>query len=260
MRDEFRMGAAGAPAEGSDAGPAKDLIDAYMTSRVLSYRRQAKRSFEDAQRLAGKDAGAAEEKAREALDASAKAFWWAEDSPLEERQHQLMHKIGKWKRKQLGCSIFFDGKGYAHRCPVVIAHKKMGFSVGFTATRICSICRKDLASDECPHFRDRSYWIRGGADAYGPCRVCEQDPCKHRADTLYRARVVAIVSAHSNMSLHEVSIVRKPAQPEARLAEVPIDIDELASHLGPNFLPGVRLNCDQCLGKCPGFTEFPGEH
>ncbi len=258
-RNAFRMNEVGAPAEGSDAGPAKDLTDAYVASRVRSYRRQAQRSFEDAQRLVAKDSTAAEAKVQEALDASARAFWWAEDSSLEDRQHQLLHKIGRWKRRSLGCSIFFNGKTYAQRCPVAIAHKKMGFSMGFTATRICSICRSDLASDECPHFRDRSYWVRGGADADGPCRVCTQDVCKHRADTLYRVSVVGIISAQSNMVLHEISIVRKPAQPEARLTEIPIDTGELARHLGVNFLPGVSVSCDQCVGKCPGFTEVSGQ-
>ncbi|MDW4916433.1 hypothetical protein [Streptomyces californicus] len=255
-RNEFRLNEPGAPAEDSDAGPARDLGDAYVASRVRYYRQQAVRSFEDAQRLVVKDAVAAEEKIKQSLNSAAKSFWWAEDSSLEDRQHQLMHKIGRWKRKSLGCSLHFDGKEYVQRCPVAIAHKKMGFSIGFTATRMCSLCRHDLASDDCPHFRGQSYWVRGGADANGSCRVCVRDECKHRPDTLYRASVVGIVSAESNMVLHEVSIVRKPAQPEARLTEIPIDIQRLAAHLGPNFLPGVRVSCDQCLGDCPGFVEF----
>lgn len=255
----FRKDEVGAPHEGDDAGPSKELIEAARTERVRSCRLQAKNSYRDAQRLASKDAAAAEEKAVQALQFAAKAFWWAEDSPLEEGQHQLMHKIGRWKRKNVGCSLSFANNAYKQRCPVAIAHKKIGLSIGFTAIRFCSICRQDLSSDACLHFRDRSYWVSGGADPEGPCRVCAGDVCSHREDTLYRAAVVGVVSEASNMVLNEISFVRKPAQPEARLTELPIDADELAEYLGPEFLSGVRVDCGKCLGECWGFAEVPEE-
>ncbi|MEV7720631.1 hypothetical protein [Streptomyces sp. NPDC088184] len=258
-RNSFRRDEIGAPNEGDDAGPSRGLIEAARIDRVRWYHMQAKNSFRDAQRYAPKSAGAAEEKVVQALDFAARAFWWAEDSPLEERQHKLMHKIGRWKRKNLSCRIPFSGNTYKQRCPVVIAHKKMGLSIGFTAIRFCSICRQDLSSDACFHFRDRSYWTPGGADSGGPCRVCGGDSCDHREDTLYRAVVVGVISEAANMVLHEVSIVRKPAQPEARFAEIPIGSDELAESLGPGFLAGVQVNCDKCLGGCWGFTELPAE-
>ena len=260
VRKGIRADSRDAPEEGSDAGPSADLAEDYRESCIRSYQRKANQSFEDAKRLAQRDKSAAEQKISEALSAAAKSFWWAEDSPREERQHELLHKLGRWKRKQLGCQIAYDERTYSQQCPVAIAHKKMGLSVGFTGIRICSICRHDLSSDECPHLRDRSYWVRGGSDEKGPCRVCERTECGHRSDTLYRASVVAVVTENSNANLREVSLVRKPAQPEARLTSIPIDMRELADHFGSNFLPGVPLSCDQCLGDCIGFTEFdPGD-
>lgn len=84
----------------------------------------------------------------------------AEDSELEEDQHTLMHEIGLWTRQRFGCSIHFDGKRYEQRCQIDIAHRRFGFSVGYTATAICSICGDDVSG--CPHLPDKEYWIRGG--------------------------------------------------------------------------------------------------
>ncbi|MCF3171344.1 hypothetical protein IPZ64_31320 [Streptomyces violaceoruber] len=250
------MDAPDAPEEGSDAGPAADLQQAHLEAEIRAHRRRAKQAFRDAQRLVAKDKVRASAAIKAALLSAARAFWWAEDSEMEEQQHRLMHEIGKWKHKALGCALSFSEGNYSQRCPVAIAHKRMGISIGFTATRFCSICREDVSSDRCLHFRDRSYWVRGGADATGPCRVCSEKECKHRHDTLYRARVVYVVDERSGMQGHEVSIVRKPAYPDSRFVEMPIEIDDLAGAFGPNFLPGVRVSCDQCL-SCPGFVEFP---
>ncbi|MFH8716686.1 hypothetical protein [Streptomyces zaomyceticus] len=257
-RSAIRVDDPNAPIEGSDAGPAAELVRERMELVVRRYRRQAKQAHSDAQRSV-KDVNRALEFIDESLMSAARAFWWAEGSLLEEKQHQLMHQIGRWKRRNLGCSLAYDGANYTQRCPVAIAHKKMGFSIGFTATRFCSICREDLSSDRCSHFRDRVYWVTGGVNERGPCRVCCGDSCGHRSDTLYRAQVISVVDESSEMKLHEVSIVRKPAQPEARLSEIPIDIDDLANVLGPHFLPGITVSCDKCLDSCAGFTELSAD-
>lgn len=255
-RASIRADAPGAPMEGSDAGSADDLVQAYLESSVRLHRRQAAQAFKDAQHYKAKDPERAMAVVGTALISAARAFWWAEDSPLEERQHQLMHQIGRWKRKNLGCSLSHDGTRYTQKCPVAIAHKKIGFSIGFTAIRFCSICREDLSSDACSHFRDRTYWVRGGAHSGDPCRLCNKNSCPHRSDTLYRARVVSVIDENSKINIQEVSIVRKPAQPEARLVEIPVDLQKLAKRLGPDFLPGVRIPCNQCIEPCSGFSEI----
>jgi len=257
--DGVPVDAPDAPAEGSDAGDSGDLEEAYLLSQIRGYRSEAKRHFEAAKRLVGHSRQHAEAEARIALDRIVRAFWWAEETPMEEDQHQLMHQMGRWTRRNFGCWLHFDGSSYKHRCPVRIAHKRIGNSIGFTAQRICSLCGEDLS--ECPHRRGRTYWVRGGRWAGGACRVCLREDCRHRPDRLYRAGVVSIIK---NIEvLREVSFVRRPAQPEARLVELPISTEALRTALGPGFKVGMPVSCDKCLGECEGiedpFLERGGE-
>jgi hypothetical protein len=172
---------------------------------------------------------------------------------MEDDQHRFMHKIGRWTRRNLGCELEFTGSGYKLRCPIAIAHKRIGFSIGFTAQRICSLCDQDLS--ECEHVQHRLYWTRGGPGAMGPCRVCMQDSCRHRSDRLYPARVISIVKNVDNV--REISLVRRPANPEARMTELPeTSSSEFAKKFGPRFKPGMTLSCDRCLGECQGFDEL----
>jgi hypothetical protein len=208
-------------------------------------------AFENAQRLAGQSPAGADAEARKAIDAAVRAFWWAEDTELEAAQHELMHRIGRWTRREFGCSVHFNGTQYERRCPIDIAHTKMGLSPGYTCILICSICGGDLS--ECPHLRDRAYWVRGGPFESHPCPVCMQPDCGHRPDRLYRVSVTANVT---QIRAHEVSFVRRPVQPEARIISLSISNDDLAKALGPEFRPGIPLSCDKCLGGCWGFNEF----
>lgn len=192
----------------------------------------------------------AEAEARRALDQITRAFWWAEGTSQEDEQHDLMHKMGRWTRRNFGCSLDFDGSSYSHRCPVAIAHKRIGNSIGFIAQRVCSLCGEDLS--ECPHRRGRAYWVRGGPWAGGPCRVCLREDCRHRVDRLYRAAVVSIIK---EARIREVSIVRRPAQPEARLTALPVSMEDLRAAFGRHFEPGMRVSCDKCLGECEGIDD-----
>jgi hypothetical protein len=134
---------------------------------------------------------------------------------------------------------------------VQIAHTRIGNSIGFTAQRICSLCGEDLS--ECPHLRGRTYWVRGGSWAGGDRRVCLQSSCRHKPDRLYRASVVSIIR---NVDvLREVSFVRRPAQPEARLTQIPVPLEDLKAALGPGFTPGMPVHCDRCLNDCDGIED-----
>jgi hypothetical protein len=219
--------------------------------QVATFRRDANRHFAAARRLVSQSAQQANQEARAALDSAARAFWWAEESPREEAQHVLLHRIGRWTRRNLGCELHFDGTSYSHTCPVVIAHKRIGFSMAFEAKRFCSLCDDDLS--ECPHTRDRSYWMRGPAHVGETCRVCLAEGCPHRSGRLYRAPVVSIVKEVER--IREISVVRRPATPEARLTAVPISTPELAEFLGPGFRVGMPVSCDRCLSDCPGIED-----
>jgi hypothetical protein len=246
----------GAPVEGSDAGDAADLHEQHRRASQSRLRADVKRRFETAKRLADHAPAAAEAEARRAIGAAAKAFWRAEDTEYEDREHDLMHDLGRWTRQTFGCSVSFDGKEYKQRCPIAIAHKRLGFSIAFVADRICSICGGDLS--ECPHLRHRAYWVRGGLGPSGQCPVClSEQECSHRNDHLYRVSVVSII--REIRELPSVSLVSRPAMPEARLTELPISNEDLVRSLGHRFRPGMPLSCDECLRPCKGFEELPAD-
>jgi hypothetical protein len=243
--------APGAPAEGSDAGSDADLRASYRNARVRHLRARAKARWGNARRFAGEDAALAEREARAAIDAAVRAFWWADATDAEEPLHQLMHDIGRWTRRSFACHLAYDGTRYSQRCPIAIAHKRLGMSMAFVARRMCSICGEDLS--ECEHIRGRAYWVRGGAHDGLACPVCHQQTCEHRHDRLYRVSVISNVKEVDRIL--EVSVVGRPAQPEARPTELPIDTSALRQHLGPAFREGMKVSCDLCLGECWGFDE-----
>jgi hypothetical protein len=250
------IGEPGAPVEGSDAGDAADLHEQHRRASQSRLRADVKRRFETAKRLADQAPAAAEAEARRAIGASAKAFWRAEETEYEDREHDLMHELGRWTRQTFGCSVSFDGKEYKQRCPIAIAHKRLGFSIAFVADRICSICGGDLS--ECPHLRQRAYWVRGGIGPSGQCPVClSEQGCSHRNDHLYRVSVVSII--REIRELPSISLVSRPAMPEARLTELPISNRDLVRSLGQGFRPGMPLSCDECLRPCTGFGELPAD-
>ena len=250
-RKEFAIGAPDAPEEGAEAGSDEDLVREREMAAIREARAAANKHFAEAKRLLATDRAEAESQARAAIDAATRGFWRAEETSLEEPMHLLMHRVGRWTRQRFGCFLHFDGKGYEQRCPLAIAQKRMGFSIGFTAQRICSICGGDLS--ECPHIRGRAYWVRGGRGPTGRCPVCMQEDCEHDAETLYRASVTSIIH---EMRGRELSIVRRPAFPEARMLAQPVSTADLASHLGKNFRPGMEVSCDLCLGECRGIEEI----
>jgi hypothetical protein len=251
--DGIRLDAPDVPSEGGDAGSDDDLQEHYLTLRIRHYRGLANRRFANARRLQGEGSPRAEPEARRAIDAAVRAFWWAEDTELEDAQHTLVHKVGRWTRRTFGCYLDYDGKRYRQLCPIAIAHKRLGFSIGFVGPRTCSICGQDLS--ECEHIRGRTYWVRGGAHDSRPCAVCVQPLCRHLPDRLYRAPVVSIISEIDEV--REVSVVGRPAVPEARLQELPIETSALRERFGSAFHEGVRISCDLCLGACWGFDGLP---
>ena len=251
LKDGIPIDAPNAPVEGSDAGDATDRSQRHMQENVRRLRAQADHHFQTARRLHAQRSPAAEAAARRAIHTAVEAFWWAEDSDLEDAQHAFMHRIGRWTRKRFGCSIAFDGQRYVQRCRIAIAHKRFGFSPGYSAILLCSICNQDVS--ECPHLPHRYYWIRGGSGPTGRCAVCYQEECRHRTDRLYKTRLTRIVT---DMEILEVSFVPRPAGVVTRLLELPVSMNDLQEAFGPEFTPRTRLSCDLCLGACWGFTEL----
>ncbi len=194
----------------------------------------------------------AEKHARDALRIAASAFWLAEDSPLEDAAHEDLDKFGRWTRETFGCALSFEDGHYGQTCPVAIAHKRIGFSVGMLVTnRICAICG-DKFPDCCTHRAGLVYQVEGGPNKLGFCRVCGSKECaKHVAGQTYPTVQTRIVL---EAEIEEVSLVRKPAQPEARPTKLPVSLDEI--HRGhPEIRYGDRVPCDRCLYPCSGIQE-----
>jgi hypothetical protein len=128
-------------------------------------------------------------------------------------------------------------------------------SIGGVATRICSLCGVDFS--ECEHLPGVAYLVPGGTADLGWCRVCLQEHCNHDDGQTYRVAVVAIIT---EMRLNEVSLVSKPAHPEARFTAISIPVSDLAEALGDEFAPGLDVSCDRCLLPCDGLQKHDAVH
>lgn len=242
--------------DGHDSEPttAREWHDLHRRRYITKLRRQAKRAFGQSVLYAGVDDRAAEQAAIKSISVVTRAFWNAEDSELEAPVHDEMHHYGKHKRQNFGCNLAYEAGVYYQRCPIAIAHKRFGVSVGFTVrSRVCSICGEELA--DCDHLPDQLYDVQGGIGPAGVCPVCTNSECiEHTSDRRYRVAVVGIVK---EADLHEISIVRKPANPEARATSIPVSTETLKRALGADFRPGMAVTCDKCLSPCSGFEELP---
>jgi hypothetical protein len=244
-----------ASSKGDDPEPttAREWYDLNRRRYIGELRRQAKRAYGQSVLYTSVDERAAEQASIKSLSLITRAFWNAEDSELEPPLHDEMHRYGKHKRQTFGCYLAYEAGVYYQRCPIAIAHKRFGMSVGFTVkSRVCSICGNELA--DCDHLPDELYEVPGGIGPAGVCPVCTHSECvEHSPDRLYKVAVVGIVK---EADLHEISIVKKPAQPEARATSLPVDTESLRNALGSDFRPGMAVTCDKCLYPCSGFEEL----
>ena len=244
-----------APPTITEAGSDDDLREDYRRGQILNRRAAAKELMRVAHdKIADPDdadaMAAAEDAARQALGLFARSLDWAEDSPDEDEAHELMDNAGWWVRTTFGCQLGRSGSGYRQRCPVALAHNRIGLSVGGTAVRVCSICGADFS--ECEHLPGTAYMVPGGPDPLGWCRVCLKETCEHEPGQQYRVSVVARIT---EMSVDEVSLVPKPANPECRILEMSISTSDLVEALGSEFVPGSEVSCDRCLYECGGLIK-----
>ncbi|HWL37496.1 MAG TPA: hypothetical protein VNQ77_15025 [Frankiaceae bacterium] len=198
----------------------------------------------------------AERDARLALALYAGSLDWAEDTEWETEAHHRMDEAGSWVRRTFGCWLARTGTSYKQTCPVALGHNRIGFSVGGTArVRICSLCGEDVS--ECEHLPNTAYLVPGGPTDLGWCRVCLKESCNHLPGEEYRVDVVSIIR---EMEVEEVSIVSKPAHPEARITEINISVEDLYQQLGDQFTPGMQVSCDRCLLPCQGLIRHDVLH
>jgi hypothetical protein len=89
------------------------------------------------------------------------------------------------------------------------------------------------------------------------CSICHEDPatCSHVTGRMYDDEHCHRIVVKAD--LLEVSLVRRPRQPDARLTSVSVDVTELQERLGPAWTPGLPVSCDRCLESCEGVHEIP---
>jgi len=188
---------------------------------------EGRNAIRRARGLVSGDYAAAECEARGALASLGSAMDWLEDTQYFEEAHQELDSAGRFVRQTFGCMLHQEGTRYEQRCPVALAHVRVGFSVGLVIREAeCSICGRD--PDGCPHITGRMY---NGKQCF---------------------RVI------KRWDLLDVSLVDRPAQPDARIMAMSVPTEELQDALGPEFIPGMPVSCDLCLAPCPGVKELEG--
>lgn len=236
-----------------EAGSDDDLRRAHIRQMVQERRDEARRLHAAARRKlrgARPDRTRSEGLARRALERYARSLDWSEDSDMEDEAHRLLDRAGKWVRLTFGCHLAWDGTGYRQECPVSLAHNRIGLSVGGPARRKCSLCGQDVS--ECEHLPGFAYVVPGGTEELGWCRICLAKACVHTPEDVERVSMISIIY---DMDLEEVSIVAKPAHPEARLTSISVSTEELGAALGEAFVPGAKVSCDRCVGACAGLEK-----
>lgn len=199
-------------------------MDDELVQHGLSVLARARETLAQGARSMLTDMTAAEERCRTSLALFASAMNWLEDTEHFETAHRALDEAGAFVRRAFGCTLHEEGGKYEQRCPVAIAHKRMGFSPEAIIKTECSICGQH--DDYCPHIAGRVY---------------DGKRC-------YRAVADAEVVG--------VAIVSRPSQPDARLLALPVEIAALRRTLGPPWRPGGPVNCDRCMRPCGGVQEI----
>lgn len=227
-----------------------DRVNALIDERIAEGRRLADEA-EAMLAASPENRDEANQLAVSALRSYRSALNWAEDTSREDEAHQQMDAAGRRKRRTFECKVEYEDGTYFDTCPVSLGHVRVGFSVGGTATRRCSLCADDLSV--CEHDPARTYLVPGGSALDDYCRICMVKECdEHKTHLLYEATPVSVIT---EMHMDEVSLVARPAQPDARIERESMSIERLRAGLGDDFSPGVALSCDKCLDDCDGLIQ-----
>jgi len=164
---------------------------------------------------------------REALEVLRSAMNWLEDTPSFEAAHLALDDAGRLARENFpnGCQFPYRDGTYYQECPAALAHNRVGMSPGYILRKVsCSICHRSPIDEDCRHVKG---WVYGDATCVWIIEEAE---------------------------LLEVSLVGRPAQPDARITSVSISGKEIVDRLG-EFRSGREILCDKCLGECSGVAR-----
>ncbi|MEE1818308.1 hypothetical protein PUR59_25235 [Streptomyces sp. SP18ES09] len=189
--------------------------------------------------------------ARKSLVRAVDAFNFLEDTELRELAHRHAHEVAAFVGGIFGCGIEYSDGSYWDTCRLSLMHQRWGMSAGFTATRRCSLCKEDI--DLCEHLLDTLYEVQVELSPDGTCSVCGRRSCLHGDGEIVLTYPHPVMD---NFELHEVSLVRRPRDPLARISKLELNPDLLARTLGGNP-DGRDIQCYRCLHPCEGFTSTP---
>lgn len=195
---------------------------------------EGKQRLVDASRLYGRACrlldDPADQEAESLLRASLRGFRsamnWLEDTPDFEVAHQRLDAAGHLAREAFpgGCRLAYREGTYLQECPAALAHNRVGLSPGILVRAAeCSICSQD--PEDCSHITGRVY------DG---------------------ARCIRIITS---AEILEVSVVGRPASPDARFDSLPVSLAALREQLGERFSPGTPVTCGLCLRACTGVAR-----
>jgi hypothetical protein len=163
---------------------------------------------------------------RAARDIARSAMNWLEDTEYFWQAHTVLDQIGAITRnfKAEACVVENDNEDYFETCSVSLAHTRVGLSPGFVVEELV-------------------------------CSICDADPrdCEHLSGEAYEGKVAYRIIKKAR--LLEVSLVARPAQPDARITRVSLPRAAVRAALG-DMQPGAKLVCDKCLSACAGLREF----
>ena len=201
----------------------------------------------------GRSHSETERLARDALSSAVRAFNLLGDFPEADDAHRLIHELGMFVSRHFGCEIVLEDGLWRWSCPVIIAHLRFGQSAGFTAKRICSICREGIMSERCPHMPNQHYKVAVEDVAHCPCG--SEDCTKHQTGAVIDVRPTAIID---EADLEEISWVARPRDPLARIQTVSYTTEQISSLMGGvEIPPNVHvIECFHCRQTCTGLWDF----
>jgi hypothetical protein len=155
--------------------------------------------------------------------------------------------------RHVGCKIELQDGLWRWQCPVVISHLRLGQSVGFTAPRICSICRENVMSEQCPHMPNQTYSVTVEDPQHCPCG--STDCSIHQAGTTIEVYPTSLVEEVDNLS--EISWVARPRDPLARIRSISYTPEQMGLLMRadiPNHMSTIE--CLHCRQACTGLWGF----
>lgn len=167
----------------------------------------------------------AESLLRSALANMRRAYLWDDRNPLDFRE---LHRLGLEIHDRFGCQLPFHNGAYHEECPVLLAHSRLGFSIGGTGESLCSICGE--SPFECPHVTGETYDEVEARRLGSFCNIClAESGCEHEIEATYDG--VEAIRIVTQYRLDEISLVEEPANPDAVILSRTLTDDDIRSQL-----------------------------